>query len=60
MPKSVGEAYKLDRQNGNTLWADGIKEEMAKVRTAVKESEVDPEKLIGYQEIDLHMISTLC
>ena len=30
IPKSVTEAYVLDKENGNTLWGDAIKEEMVK------------------------------
>ena len=31
---TVKEAYKLDRKNGNTLWANAIRKEMEIVRTA--------------------------
>ena len=31
MPKSVKEAYEIDKENGNTLWVDAIKKEMANV-----------------------------
>ena len=56
IPKSVKEAYEFDEENGNKLWKYEIKEEMNKVRQAVQESNVSPEKLIGHQEIGLHMI----
>ena len=36
IPKSVEEAYELDRQNDNTLWTNGIIEEMNKVKIVVK------------------------
>ena len=42
--------------NGNKLWIDRIKEEINKVRVAVQESNFSPNKLIGHQEIELHMI----
>jgi hypothetical protein len=56
IPKSVEEAYDIDKQNGNKLWTEGICKEMEKVRVAVQESNTTPDKLIGYQEIGLHMI----
>ena len=34
---------------------EGINEEINKVIIAVKESNVSPDKFIGYQEIGLHM-----
>ena len=34
VPRTVKEAYKLDRKNGNTLWANTIQKEMETVRTA--------------------------
>jgi hypothetical protein len=34
VPRTVKEAYELDRKNGNTLWADAIRKEMECVRTA--------------------------
>ena len=56
IPKSVEEAYELDKQNGNKLWTNGIIEEMNKVKIAVQGSNTTPDNLIGYQEIALHMI----
>lgn len=56
IPKSIKEAYDLDKQNFNTLWHDSIKEEMYKVRIAVSESQISPDELVGYQEIRLHMV----
>ena len=34
VPKSVEEAIDIDREEGNSLWADAIEEEMKKVRVA--------------------------
>ena len=31
VPSSVKQAYKIDKKNGNTLWADAIKKEMENV-----------------------------
>ena len=57
IPKTVEEAYELDKKNGNTFWADGINEERKKVMVSFEESrEQDPSKLIGYQEISTHWI----
>ena len=56
IPKSVKEAYEFDENNKIKLWIDGIKEEMNKVRVAVQESNVSPDKWIGHQEIGIHMI----
>ena len=57
VPKNPREAYELDRQNGNTLWSDGIDEEKKKVIVSFQESkESDPSKLVGFQEITTHWI----
>ena len=57
MPKTVEEALKLDKENGNTLWYDAITKEMKNVRIAFeewkgKENEIPP----GYQKIKRHII----
>jgi hypothetical protein len=36
VPRSVAEAYALDKRNGNTLWADSIAKEMQNVRIAFR------------------------
>ena len=59
MPKSVKEAYEIDKGNRNTLWADAIKKEMASVGIAFSPSEEqNPHELekLGYQWINCHMI----
>ena len=35
VPKRVDEAYEIDKENGDTLWADAIAEEMPKIKNAV-------------------------
>ena len=35
VPKTADEAYQIDDENGNLLWADAIKEEMPKIKNAV-------------------------
>ena len=57
MPKTVQEALKLDKENGNTLWYDAITNEIKNVRIAFeerkgKENEIPP----GYQKIKGHII----
>ncbi len=56
VPMTVKQAHELDKKNGNTLWADAIKKEMANVRLAFRitdDGEVIPP---GYQRIRCHMI----
>ena len=57
VPKSVNEAKRLDKANGDTLWWDAICKEMKNVRIAFKEFEGDVSAIPpGYQEICCHMI----
>ena len=35
VPKRVDEAYEIDKENGDTLWADAMEEEMPKIKNAV-------------------------
>lgn len=56
VPKSVNEALAIDREEGNSLWTDAIKEEMAKVRVAFELYEDDVSQLVGHQQITTHMI----
>ena len=56
IPKFVNEAYVFDKEKGNKSWTEVINEEMNKVRIAVQESNVSPDKLFVYQEIGLQMI----
>ena len=56
VPKTVKQAYKLDRINGNTLWADAIGKEMKNFRVAFRilpKGETVPG---GYKKIPCHMI----
>jgi hypothetical protein len=56
VPKTVKEAYKLDRTNGNTFWADAIAKEMKEVRIAfniLPDGHVVPN---GYQKIPCHTV----
>ena len=56
VPKTVAEAYALDRKNGNNLWREAIEKEMRNNRVAFEilgEGERAPR---GYSFIDCHMI----
>ena len=65
LPKSVEDAYELDRKNGNTFWRDAIAKEMARVIQAFEpHANITPEDvrkgryqpLLGFQEMKCHMI----
>ena len=56
VPRSVAEAYALDKKNGNTLWADSIAKEMMNVRTAFKILANGDKVPIGFQRMRCHMI----
>jgi hypothetical protein len=51
VPRSVAEAYALDKKNGNTLWADSIAKEMMNVRTAFKILANGDKVPIGFQRM---------
>ncbi len=56
LPKTVKEALKLDKKNGNTFWADTIAKEMKDVCVAFKILLNGQSAPIGYQKIPCHMI----
>jgi hypothetical protein len=56
VPKTVTEAFALDRKNGNTLWADTIAKEMKAVSIAFNILTDGHSAPIGYQKIPFHMI----
>ena len=65
VPKTVAEALQLDKENGNTYWADAVAKEMGKAKVAYVPIEgVTPEEvrlnkvdqLRGFQEIKCHII----
>ena len=65
IPKTVAEALQIDRENGNTYWADAIAKEMGKAKIAYVHMEgVTPEdvrankvdQLRGFQEIKCHIV----
>ena len=56
LPKTVGRALEIDKENGNTLWEDAIKKELGNVRVAFSILS-DEEKLKpGYQYVGCHMV----
>ena len=56
IPKTVAEAYELDRKNGNDLWRKAIEKEIEAVRVAFKLLADDETPLPTYQEIRCHMV----
>ena len=56
IPKRVTEAYAIDQENGNTLWSDATKEEMDKIKGAMRVYNGNTNDLKGYQEITGHVI----
>ena len=63
IPKSVEDAIRIDKENGNEYWMNAIKKEMTNVRCAFESREdMSPaeartgKKLVGFQEIRCHWI----
>ena len=56
VPRSVAEAYHLDKKNGNTLWADLIAKEMKNEWIAFKILANGNKVPIGFQRMQCHMI----
>ncbi len=56
VPKTVKEAFALDRKNCNTLWADAITKKMKEVCIAFNILSDGHSAPIGYQKISCHMI----
>ena len=52
----LDEAKAIDKENQNTLWTDGLREDMKNNSIAFKKFTEDPSKLEGYQEITGHLI----
>jgi hypothetical protein len=46
----------IDRENGNTLWIDAVRQEVKNVRIDLEKFEGDPSTLIGYTQIIGHII----
>jgi hypothetical protein len=56
VPKSIADAVRLDKENGNRLWQDGLDKEMNDVRVAFDMHDDDQEIPVGYQMIRTHII----
>ena len=56
VPTSFEEAYKLDKNNNNTLWRDVIKKEMTNVSIAFRILDNGEEKPVGYEHNNCHLI----
>ena len=56
LPKSVAEAYQIDKETGTTIWRDAIAKEMKNVAVAFKILGEDESVPIGYKQLECHMI----
>ena len=56
VPTSVGEAYRLDQKNNNTLWRDAIKKEMTNVAVGFHILDHGEEDSAGYEHINCHLL----
>ena len=56
VPRSVAEAYAIDKRNSNTLWTDSITKEMKNVQIAFKILANGDMVPVGYQRMQCHMI----
>ena len=56
VPKSVAQAYALDKNNGNTLWAYAISKEMKDVSPTSRKLDNAEILPIGYQRVNCHMV----
>ena len=55
-PRNIKEAFEIDAENGDTLWADAISLEMKNSRVAFEEYDGEIEKLVAYEQISGHLI----
>ena len=57
VPRTVEEAIRIDKENGNNLWWDAICTEMKNIRVAFEIFDGDPKELPKqYQQIKCHLI----
>ena len=56
MPRTVREAYELDKQHRNTMWRDAISKEMRNVLPAFDIIEDDENLPVGYGKLTVHLI----
>ena len=56
IPKTVKEAYEIDKMNGNSFWTDAIEKEMTNVSIAFEILENDEGLMPGYSLATCHLI----
>ena len=56
VPKTFDDCVRIDQENGNTLWQDAVRQEMAKVRIAFRTLDKDEAVPPTYQQIRGHLI----
>ena len=56
VPRNVKEAFEIDAENGDHLWAEAIGLEMKNNRVAFEEYDGEIEDLVGYEQISGHLI----
>jgi hypothetical protein len=56
VPRSVEQAYAIDRKNGNSHWADAIGKEMLNVGIAFEVLEAAKATPVGWSKVTGHMV----
>jgi hypothetical protein len=56
VPRTISEAYALDKENGNTFWRDAIRKEMKNTEVAFKFLDDGEKPSSGYECAPLHLI----
>ena len=56
LPKTVEEALRIDKENGNTMWQDSMQKEMNAIRVAFKILGADERVPPGYQYVPCKMV----
>ena len=56
LPRFVENAYRLDKQNGNSYWRDAIKKETKNVLTEFEILEIGENPLQHLKELGVHLI----
>ena len=56
VPKTMEDALRIDKENGDTRWADAINKEMGKVCVTFKILADGEKAPVGYERIGCHLI----
>eukprot|EP00957_Ditylum_brightwellii_P004210 320146-Ditylum_brightwellii.AAC.1 len=56
MPKTVEDAYEIDKKTGTKCWARAIEKELKNVQLAFNILEKDESVPVGFQHIDFHWV----